>query len=61
MARSTASSTITTARGALTVVLTAAVYAAVGWLALKLAVAPSYASPMYPPAGVALAATLVFG
>lgn len=43
------------------VIGTALVYAAVGWLALLLAVPPGYASPLYPSAGLALAATLVFG
>ncbi|HMO45561.1 MAG TPA: CHASE domain-containing protein [Rubrivivax sp.] len=36
-------------------------YAAAGWLAVQLAFAPSYAAPLYPSAGMALAATLVYG
>ncbi len=40
---------------------TALVYAVVGWLALLLAVPPGYASPLYPSAGIALAAVLVHG
>lgn len=44
-----------------TFAFTALAYAAVGWLALGLAVPPSYASPLYPSAGLALAAVLVFG
>ncbi len=40
---------------------TAAAYAAVGALALLLAGPPGYASPLYPSAGIALAAVLVYG
>jgi PAS domain S-box-containing protein len=36
-------------------------YALLGWLGMFLAISPSPASPMYPAAGLALAATLVFG
>jgi len=36
-------------------------YAVVGWLALQLAMAPSYAAPLYPSAGIALAAAWVYG
>ena len=36
-------------------------YAAVGVLALQLAIPPGFASPLYPPAGIALVAVLVFG
>ncbi|CAK0779864.1 putative Histidine kinase [Gammaproteobacteria bacterium] len=32
-----------------------------GWLGLKLAVPPGYASPLWPPAGIALAALLIGG
>jgi len=42
-------------------VLAALGYALTGWLALQLAFAPSYAAPLYPPAGIALAAALVYG
>ena len=42
-------------------VVTALSYAAVGWLAVHLAFAPSYAAPLYPSAGIALAAVLVYG
>jgi PAS domain S-box-containing protein len=40
---------------------TALAYAVLGWLGLLLAIPPGYASPIYPAAGVAMAATLVFG
>jgi PAS domain S-box-containing protein len=40
---------------------TAAAYAVVGLLALKLAIPPGFASPLFPSAGIALAAVLVFG
>ncbi len=43
------------------VAFTALAYAVVGWAALALALPPSYASPLYPSAGIALAAVLVFG
>ncbi|NUO50090.1 MAG: PAS domain-containing protein [Polyangiaceae bacterium] len=43
------------------VCLVAAVYAALGWLTLLLAVAPSYASAVWPGAGFALVAVLHFG
>ena len=36
-------------------------YAVVGWLALRLALPPSYAAPIYPPAGIAFAAAWVYG
>jgi len=49
------------ARAALVTLLTAAAYAAVGLLALQLALATGYASPMFPSAGIALAAALSFG
>ncbi|EGJ08690.1 CHASE domain-containing protein [Rubrivivax benzoatilyticus] len=42
-------------------VATALAYAAIGWLALLLAVPPGYASPLYPPSGIALVAVLVYG
>ena len=42
-------------------VLTALAYAALGNLALLLAVPPGYAAPIYPSAGLALAAALVYG
>jgi len=40
---------------------TAAAYAAIGWFALWLAGPPGYASPLYPSAGIALAAVLTWG
>jgi PAS domain S-box-containing protein len=43
------------------VLLTALAYAAVGLVALQLAIPPTYAAPLYPPAGIALAAALTFG
>ena len=36
-------------------------YAISGWLALQLAVPPGYAAPLFPPAGIALAALLIKG
>ncbi|WP_246312111.1 CHASE domain-containing protein [Pseudaquabacterium terrae] len=42
-------------------VLTAVAYAAAGQLALLLAIPPGYAAPIYPSAGIALAAVLVYG
>ena len=36
-------------------------YAITGWFSLKLAVPPGYASPAFPPAGIALSALLIFG
>ena len=41
--------------------VTALAYAAVGWIALMVAGPPGYASPLYPSAGIALAATLTWG
>lgn len=41
--------------------LLALVYASTGWLALQIAVPPGYAAPLFPPAGIALAAMLVYG
>ena len=41
--------------------LTALAYAVTGWLALRLALPPSYAAPLYPSAGIALAAAWVYG
>jgi PAS domain S-box-containing protein len=43
------------------ITLTALAYAVVGWLALMLALPPGYASPLYPSAGIALAAALTYG
>jgi len=41
--------------------LLALIYALTGWLALQIAVPPGYAAPLFPPAGIALAAMLVHG
>ncbi len=41
--------------------LLALFYALTGWLALQIAVPPGYAAPLFPPAGIALAALLVRG
>jgi PAS domain S-box-containing protein len=41
--------------------LTALAYAGAGQLSLLLALAPSFAAPIYPSAGIALAATMVYG
>ncbi|MCQ8116156.1 CHASE domain-containing protein [Methylomonas rosea] len=40
--------------------LTASIVVA-GWAALRLAIPPGYASPIWPPAGIALAAVLLWG
>jgi PAS domain S-box-containing protein len=40
---------------------TALAYAVAGLLALQVAIPPSYASPLYPASGIALAAVLVYG
>jgi PAS domain S-box-containing protein len=42
-------------------VITATAYATVGWLAMLLAGPPGYASPLFPSAGIALAAVLTWG
>jgi PAS domain S-box-containing protein len=46
---------------ALSLALTWAAYLLAGLLALQLAIPPSYASPLYPSAGIALACVLVYG
>jgi len=46
---------------ALPLVLTALAYFATGLAAMKLAIPPAFASPLYPAAGIALASVLVFG
>ena len=48
-------------RWLLPAVLTALAYFVAGELALQLAIPPGYASPLYPSAGLALAAVLVYG
>ena len=48
-------------RWLLPAVLTALGYFVAGELALQLAIPPGYASPLYPSAGLALAAVLVYG
>ena len=40
--------------------LTLLAYALAGWLATRIAFAPSYAAPLYPSAGVAFAAAWVY-
>ena len=42
-------------------VMLAAIYFAVAKLSLLVAIPPGYATPVWPPAGIALAATLLFG
>jgi integral membrane sensor domain MASE1 len=32
-----------------------------GWLGMEIAVPPGYASPLWPPAGIALTALLIWG
>src|SRR5512145_2547569 len=49
------------ARWPLVLCLTALAYGLSGWLALCLALAPSYAAPLYPAAGIAFAAAWVYG
>ena len=41
--------------------ITALAYVLTGWPSLWLAISPSYAAPIYPAAGIALACTLVYG
>ncbi|WP_306607528.1 EAL domain-containing protein [Azonexus sp.] len=41
--------------------LLALFYALTGWLALQIAIPPGYAAPLFPPAGIALAAMLIYG
>ncbi len=36
-------------------------YACTGWMSLYLAVPPGYTAPLFPPAGIALSALLIFG
>lgn len=43
------------------VLLLAVAYGALGILCLNLAVPPGYAAPIFPPAGIALAALLIYG
>jgi PAS domain S-box-containing protein len=49
------------ARGLPVALLTALAYAVVGWAALRLAIPTGFATPIYPSAGIALAAALVHG
>jgi len=44
-----------------TVLLVAAAYLLAAWIGLLLAIPPGYASPVWPPAGIALAALLALG
>lgn len=39
----------------------ALIYALTGWLSIQVAVPPGYAAPVFPPAGIALSAMLIFG
>ncbi|MFO1270048.1 MAG: hypothetical protein U1F67_26700, partial [Rubrivivax sp.] len=48
-------------RAATQAAVAAIAYAGVGWVALMLAGPPGYAAPLYPPAGIALAAALAWG
>ncbi len=41
--------------------LIAVAYALTGWLALHFAVPPGYAAPIFPPAGIALGAAIIYG
>src|SRR4051794_2530083 len=59
------SSAVSTASGwiawGVPLALTAVAYFLTGWGAMKLAIPPAFASPLYPAAGIALASVLVFG
>ena len=48
-------------RWPLILLATALAYGVLGWASLHLAIAPGHASPLYPPAGIALACVLVYG
>ena len=66
MSRAAAPASVATSRHGwmqwgLPLVLTALAYFATGLAALKLAIPPALASPLYPAAGIALASVLVFG
>lgn len=43
------------------VALLALGYAGTGWLSLQVAIPPGYAAPVFPPAGIALSAVMIFG
>ncbi|MDV7392636.1 MASE1 domain-containing protein, partial [Arthrospira platensis SPKY1] len=45
----------------LSVIALALGYAVAGWLGLKMAIPPGYAAPVFPAAGIALAALFIFG
>jgi PAS domain S-box-containing protein len=49
------------ARPTLVVLLTALAYAVTGWLALQLTLSAGWASPIFPAAGIAIAATATYG
>jgi diguanylate cyclase (GGDEF)-like protein len=49
---------VVTLRGNFLLALT---YALTGWLALQIAIPPGYAAPLFPPAGIALGALLIYG
>lgn len=51
-------SMLSTLRG---ILFLAVFYALAGYLALQTAVPPGYAAPLFPPAGIALAAVLIYG
>ncbi len=66
MSRSAASAAVATPthgwmQWALPLALTALAYFATGLAAIKLAIPPAWATPLYPAAGIALASVLVFG
>ena len=48
-------------RTALVVLISAAAYCITGKLGLLLAIPPGYATAIWPPSGIALAATLMYG
>src|SRR5262245_46909939 len=56
-----ASSTAARTPALITLLLITLAYVGTGKLALLLAVPPGYASPIFPPAGIAVSATLIGG
>ena len=45
----------------LSVVILALAYAVAGWLSLNMAIPPGYAVPVFPAAGIAMAALHIYG
>ena len=59
--RTTAARPYTLATGLLQVLATAACYAVAGWASLRLAIPSGWVTPLYLPAGIALACVLTYG